>query len=114
MFGLGLLLVTHSLILIGRRRQQDEREDHGKAADGVQLAVGKRGAQLLPGTFLCKRQNLKTASRSRSLQKQKGHSQEATLSSRMRLFHLMGRGGPAVLPAGEERAVEGFSVGVVV
>lgn len=41
MYDLLLLLVTHSLILIGRRRQQDKREDHGKAADGIQLAVGE-------------------------------------------------------------------------
>lgn len=46
--------------------------------------------------------------------KKKGHSLEATLSSRMSLSHLTGRGGPAVLPVGEERAVEGLSVGVVV
>lgn len=32
----------------------------------------------------------------------------------MRLFHLTARGGTAVLPVGEERAVEGLSVGVIV
>lgn len=53
------LLATHSLLLIGRGGQQDEGEDHGKAADGVQLAVWKRGAQLVSGAFFCKRQNLK-------------------------------------------------------
>lgn len=59
-----LKAVTHSLIIIGRCRQQDEGEDHGKATNGVQLAVGKRGAQLLPGTFLCKRKNLERANQS--------------------------------------------------
>lgn len=47
---------THSLLLIGW--QQEEGEDHGKAADGVQLAVGRRGAQLVFGSFLCEHQQL--------------------------------------------------------
>lgn len=46
-----LKFVTHSLILISCCRQQHEGEDHGKATDGIQLAVGEHGAQLLLRTF---------------------------------------------------------------
>ena len=101
---------THCLLLIGRGRQQDEGEGHGKAADGVQLAVSERGAQHLSGAFFCKWQNLK---------RQRGKPVRTETrwgdgSTGLRLFYLTGWRRPGVLPVSEERAVEGLGVGVVV
>lgn len=107
-----LKAVTHSLIIIGRCRQQDEGEDPGKATNGVQLAVGKRGAQLLPGTFLCKRKNLERASQSSFHREEPEFGGESLC--RGALIYLTGRGGPAVLPVGEEGAMAGLGIGVVV